>query len=144
MLILALCFGILTIHAQQSQPQLKIKRCFFKGSWQLVQTFSIGALHQVNKSDYDGVMCFRSFHRYYEEVNYESNHWIIEGKWHINKKKKTLELTERNYTVGKLEEHPNDITLNIFQSDKKHWAGGTRDKGQDVKVYYSRIANHCK
>ena len=134
----------MNLRAQQNQQQPKIKRCFFKGSWQLVQTFSVGGLHQVNKNDYDGVICFRSLQRYYEEVNYESNHWIIEGKWHIDRKKKMLELTSRNYTVGKLEEHPKDITLNIFQSGKKNWAGGTSDKGQDVKVYYSRIARHHK
>ncbi len=144
LLICTLCLGVLTLRAQQNQQLLKAKPCFFKGSWQLVQTFSVGGLHQVNKSDYDGIMCFRSLHRYYEEVNYESNHWIIEGKWRINRKKKTLELTSRNYTVGQLEEHPKDITLSIFQSDKKNWAGGTTDKGQDVKVYYTHIANNCK
>jgi hypothetical protein len=123
----------------QSTEHIKMKPCLFKGKWQLVQTFSLGALHEVRKNEYDGVICFRSFHRYYEEVNYESNHWIIEGKWHINRKKRTLELTERNYTLGKLEEHPRDIIFDILQANRKSWTGGNTDRGQAVKVFYSRI-----
>ena len=112
----------------------------FKGNWQLVQTFSLGTLHQVKKDEYDGVIRFRSCHHYYEEVNYESNHWIIEGKWHINRKKGTVSLTQRNYTLGNLEEHPReDIVFDVIQSDRNSWAGATTEKGQTVKVFYSRI-----
>jgi hypothetical protein len=124
----------------QDVVPVKIKPCLFKGKWQLVQTFSLGALHEVKKAEYDGVICFRSCHRYYEEVNYESNHWIIEGKWHVNRKKGTLELTERNYTLGKLEDHPKDIIFDILQADRKSWTGGNTDRGQKVKVFYSLIS----
>ena len=137
-----LCFCALVTEAQQNDKPLKVKPCLLKGKWQLVQTFSVGSLHQVKKEDYDGVICFRSFQRYYEEVNYESNHWIIAGKWHLNRKTRTLELTQRNYTVGKLEEHPRDVSLTIFQQDKGNWAGGDSDKGQPVKVFYTRIPKH--
>ena len=133
-----LCINDLS--AQQDSAHVKVKPCLFKGRWQLVQTYSLGGLHPIKKDEYDGIICFRPFHRYFEEVNYESNHWIIEGKWHVNRKKKTLTLTERNYTVGKLEDHPRDIIFDIIQNDKKNWAGSSTDKGQLVKVYYSKIA----
>lgn len=142
MLLSMFCCGCLYAQTQQQAVHIKVKPCLFKGKWQLVQTFSLGALHQVKKDEYDGVICFRSFHRYYEEVNYESNHWIIEGKWRVNRKKATLELTERNYILGKLEDHPKDIIFDIIQSDKKSWTGGNTDRGHAVKVFYSRIPKH--
>jgi hypothetical protein len=139
---LMVCSVFLVAQNKQQPAPVKMKPCLFKGKWQLVQTFAVGALHPVKKDEYDGVICFRSFHRYYEEVNYESNHWIIAGKWHVNREKGTLELTERNYTLGKLEEHPEDIIFDILQSDKKNWSGASTDRGQAVKVFYSRIAKH--
>ena len=134
-----LCFCALIAQDVQLPLQVKIKPCCFKGKWQLVQTYALGSLHAVKKEDYDGVICLRCFHRYYEEVHYESNHWIIAGKWHVNRSKGTLELTQRNYTLGKLEEHPGDVTYDIVALNRKSWTGGIIDKGQAVKVYYSRI-----
>jgi hypothetical protein len=75
-------------------------------------------------------------------VNYESNHWIIEGKWYVNRKKGTLELTQRHYTAGKLEDHPKDISLDIIQTDRNNWVGSNIDKGQLVKVFYTRVSEH--
>ena len=126
----------------QSTVALQIRPALFKGKWQLVQTFSMGALHQVKKEDYDCIICFRSNHCYYEEVKYESSHWIIEGNWRVNTKRGMLELTQRHYTAGKLEDHPKDVILDIIQLDPKTWVGGKTDKGQPVKIYYSRISKH--
>lgn len=140
LLVSILCCAITTANAQQTTGHIKIRRCLFKGRWQLVQTFSLGSLHQVKKDEYDGIICFGPRHRYFEEVHYESAHWIIEGKWHINRKKGTLQLTRRNYTLGKLEDHPADIIFDIDHADKKSWTGSVTDKGQAAKVYYSRIS----
>jgi len=126
----------------QNNTHQKINPSLFKGKWQLVQTFSMGALHQVKKEDYDGIICFRSKHRYYEEVNYESNHWIIEGTWHVNQTNGTLELTQRHYTLGKLEDHPDDLVLDIIQTDRNNWSGSKTEKGHPLKVFYRRIPNH--
>jgi len=139
LLILFIGANSLSALGQKNQEPFKIRKCLLKGNWQLTQTFSSGALHQVKKEEYDGVMRFRCFHRFTEEVNYESNHWIIEGKWRINRKQRTLSLTERNYTQGKMEEHPDDIIFSITQLKKKNWAGSSAVKGQAVKVFYTRI-----
>ena len=130
--------------ANDAYPKLKPR--LLKGTWQLVQTYALGAQHQVKKDEYDGVMCFRTLHRYYEEVNYESNHWVIIGKWHVNRKKRTLELTQRNYVLGKLEEHPKDIILDIMDADGKRWSGSSNEKGQAVQVFYAKVdarGKHC-
>jgi hypothetical protein len=59
--LLLVCF--VAIASAQTTVPVKIKPCLFNGKWQLVQTFSEGKLHGVKKSDYDGVICFRSSHR---------------------------------------------------------------------------------
>ena len=125
--------------AQQNIAQIRHKKCLLKGKWQLVQTFTEGALHAVSKSDYDAVIIFKSFHHFKEEVNYESYHWAIEGKWHVYKNKATLALTERNYTLGNMGEKPVDIIFELFTLDKKNWAGSSSAKGQPVKMYYQKI-----
>jgi hypothetical protein len=50
-----------------------------------------------------------------------------------------LSLTQRNYVVGKLENHPPDLVFDIICLDKQRWGGSSTDKGQIGKVYYTRI-----
>ena len=141
--LLSLC---LFTSAQKSDAPSKIKPRLLKGTWQLVKTFALGSTHEVKKDEYDGVMCFRTLHRYYEEVNYESNHWVIVGKWHISRKNRTLELTQRKYVLGKLEEHPKDILLYIMETGAGNWSGSSNEKGQTVKVFYAKVdtrSKHC-
>ena len=137
LLLLLICSTV--ANAQQAQPMFKIKRCLFKGSWQLVQSYAMGSLHDIKKDEYDEVIRFRPRHRFLQEVNYESNHWIIEGRWKVNRKSRTLSLSDRNYTLNKLEEHPHDLIFNILQLDKQNWGGSSTEKDQTVQVFYQRI-----
>ncbi len=137
LLLLLICSTV--TGAQQTQPVFKIKKRLLKGTWQLVQSYAMGSLHDIKKDEYDEVIRFRPRHRFYQEVNYESNHWIIEGRWKVNRKSRTLSLSDRNYTLNKLEEHPHDLIFNILQLDKQNWSGGSTEKDQLVKVFYKRI-----
>jgi hypothetical protein len=142
--MLLLLFAANNVSAKSIAVSKKIKPTHLRGKWQLAQTFASGALHTINKSEYDGIMYFGAIHKYYEEVYYESMHWIIKGKWHFDRKKGVLLLHDRVYVLGKTEDHPQNILLTVFESSKKSWAGSSTDKGQLVKVFYVRIHHHCK
>jgi hypothetical protein len=118
---------------------VKCKAQLFRGSWQLTKTFSRGTYHTVAKADFNDVIQFKAHHNFTEEVYYESNHWIIAGKWFLDKKHRVLSLTHRNYVAGKLENHPADLVFNIVLLDKQNWGGSSTDKGQIGKVYYTRV-----
>jgi hypothetical protein len=120
------------------------KKHLLKGKWQLVSTFTEGNTHSVAKEEYDGTITFLSFHRYIEEVNYESNHWIIKGKWKVFRHKATLLLTQRRYTLNELEKNPADITFELTRLDKEHWTGATTAKGAPVTVTYQLIPRKKK
>lgn len=123
--------------AAQSKGKISVNKSLLKGRWQLVQTFTMGATHKVVKEDYDGVITFKAFHQYTEEIHYESNHWIIEGKWHLNYNSAALELTKRKYLTGgtaKLD----DIILKMEFLDKQKWSASSADKGGEVKVFYEK------
>ncbi len=123
----------------QDIANMRGKRCLLKGKWQLVSTFSLGADHTVAKDEYDGTIQFLCCHKYVEEVNYESNHWIITGKWKIYRHKTTLLLTHRQYTLGELEKNPADITFELIKLDKANWTASSIAKGAMVKVTYQKI-----
>ena len=138
LLLFLCCFGS-TLFAQQLEPVSKIKKCLFKGTWQLFQTYSLGSLHAIKKDEYDELMQIRSMHRFRQEVNYESNQWVIEGRWKISRKNKTISFTQRNYTSGKLEDHPRDLTFSIIQLNKQNWGGSNTEKDQTVKIFYQKV-----
>jgi hypothetical protein len=117
----------------------KCKAKLFMGSWQLTKTFSRNTYHTVSKVDFNDVIQFKAHHNFTQEVYYESNHWIITGKWLLDKKKRVLSLTQRNYIVGELENHPPDLVFSIVCLNKQNWGGSSIDKGQMAKVYYTRI-----
>lgn len=128
------------LHGQDSIASIKHKKCILKGKWQLVRTFSNGSLHDIAKNEYDGTIRFLPLHHYIEEVNYESYHWIIKGKWHVYKQTADLNFTERTYTLGKLEDAPTDIKLQLIQLSKTNWAAKGLAKGQPVELYYKRFS----
>ena len=98
----------------------------------------MGAYHNVEIEDYNDVIEFKARHQFTEEVFYESSHWIIEGKWSLNTKTHELILTKRKYTLGKLEDYPQDIGLQIIQLTSKNWGGKGLLKAQPVELYYTR------
>jgi hypothetical protein len=145
-LALSLAAFSLNISAQGVSPKpkevglIKHKKCLLKGRWQLIQTYSLGSLHKVSKDEYDGVITFGTFHRYKEEVRYESNHWVITGKWKVYKKKATLLLTQRQYVMGQLDQNqPEDITFELINLDPKNWSAGSVANGKPVQVSYRKI-----
>lgn len=134
-----MCFGFHTIQAQDT-THVHNKKCKLKGEWQLISTFSLGQEHTIAKDEYDGKIRFRPLHRYEEEVNYESMHWIIKGKWKVDRHKATLLLTKRHYTLGELEKNPADIQFDLIQVDKQHWTGAGTANGAPVRVSYQKIS----
>ncbi|MDB5283057.1 MAG: hypothetical protein JWO06_2132 [Bacteroidota bacterium] len=139
LVVALLVLAVYHVSAQTDIAAAKHKKCILRGKWQLVQTFTEGSLHTIPKADYDAVISFKPFHRYKEEVNYESYHWVIEGKWHVFKDKATLALTQRVYSLGKMEESPTNIIFELFILDKNNWAGSSTAKGKPVKMYYSKF-----
>lgn len=123
----------------QDASHLRGKKHLLKGEWQLVSTFSMGNEHIIAKDEYDGKIRFLPFHRYEEEVSYESMHWIIRGKWKVYRHKANLLLTKRHYTLGELEKNPADINFELIQLDKQHWTAAGTAKGAPVKVSYQKI-----
>jgi len=141
LLTASVCLFVLSCAAQDTLAIHKDK-CptrYLIGRWQLIKSFSKGAYHQVAKKDFDDIMELKGMHRYREEVYYESNHWVLEGKWTFDPKTRILSLFERKYTLGKLEEHPRDIFLTLIVLNKKDWAGSSSEKGQRQEVFYNRI-----
>jgi hypothetical protein len=139
--ILVLCFYY---GEAQGLAHLNGKKYLLKGKWQLTSASSLGKDHAIAKDEYDGTMTFRSFHRYTEEVHYESNHWIIKGKWKTFRHSATLLLTRRLYTIGQLEKNPPDITFNLEELDKSHWLASSIARGEAVKVTYRKISRKAK
>jgi hypothetical protein len=141
--VLIVAFGALInpCSAQDSSNVISLKHSakLFTGKWQLIKTFDRGEYRLVAKADYDDVIEFKPHHHFTEEVFYESNHWIIEGRWNVDTKTGKLLLTQRHYTSGKLEDHPQDIVLDVILLNTENWAGRSSIKNQQVKVYYSRI-----
>ncbi len=117
---------------------MKCRKCVLKGQWRLVETYSLGGTHSVDRKSYDDVIRFRTFHRYTEKVAYESNHWIIAGKWYVNCKNSFLDLKQRKYLVGQMESNPADIHFKLFKLDKSSWAASATTGNEDVKLYYQK------
>mgnify|MGYP001548569638 CR=1 FL=1 len=138
-LIFLLLFSMYDLSAQKSIAKLKHKKCLLRGKWQLVQTYSDSALHKVEKADYDAVIHFKVFHRYAEEVHYEGNHWIIEGKWHVYRHRASLLLTNRKYKSGSLGDSPKDIHYEILGLTKRNLIGNSTADNKPVKMFYERI-----
>ena len=126
----------------QDVSHMRGKKRLLKGEWQLMSTFTEGKDHTIPREEYDGVIRFRSMHKYEEEVNYESMHWIIKGKWKVYRNKSTLLLSKRHYTLGEMEKDPADIAFELVQLDKQQWTGAGTAKGAPVKVSYQKIP--CK
>jgi hypothetical protein len=141
--LLAICLVLIFCCFQNMNAQdvshMRGKKRLLKGEWQLVSTFTEGKDHTIPKEEYDGVIRFRSMHRYEEEVNYESMHWIIKGKWKVYRHKATLLLSKRHYTLGEMEKNPVDIIFELVQLDKQHWTGASTANGAPVKVSYQKI-----
>jgi len=123
---------------QGSIASIKHKKCKLKGQWDIVKTEVAGSPHEISKNDFDCIIRLRTFHRYVEEVHYESTHWIIKGRWHVRPRKAVLTITKRKYITGSQGDNPEDIEYQLFQLDKDNWVGSGTAKGLAVKVYYQR------
>lgn len=127
------------LSAQTPVAEIKHKQCLLKGRWQLVQTFTDSVFHKVEKTEYNAVVHFKPLHHFTEEVHYEGYHWAIEGKWHVEKHKATLSLTERKYALDKLGDSPKDILFELSELTKSNWTGNSTAEGKPVKMFYKRV-----
>lgn len=125
--------------AQTDIATIKHKRCKLKGKWLLVKTFSMGSMHETDTINYNDVIKLKCFSRFEEEVFYESIHWIIKGKWKVKRKGTSFVLSKRRYTVGVLEQNPQDLHLTLETLDKNNYSVSGIANGEAVKMFYKRL-----
>jgi hypothetical protein len=141
-IIVAIAVGtFLNVLAQSGEHPIDLKpgQKALAGKWRLIGTTVQGQFHEVRKNEFDAVITLRPHHKYQEEVFYESNHWIITGKWTTDFNNDTLTITSRAYIVGSNGKTPEDIILHLLWLNTTEWAGEGTQQGQPVKLYYKKL-----
>ena len=121
------------------RPTIKHPKCKLKGKWLLVNTVMENKSHPIDSAEYKGFFTFKPLHRFQEEAFYEGYHWIITGKWNVNKRNRQLTITNRKYVLGKLEDKPVNALYKLESLTKTNWSAYTEDKNVQVLVSYKKL-----